>query len=156
MIHLTLNTGHVSESPRASVGPEAVSALLPLIGGGQLPGPFSAFRVEVGRGDGGATFSLHRGQDILVMCGVAWTDQGAAEVWLALENLYFQLAELPVKCIVSDACPEMPSTLPWLGVVMLPSLVFASRSDVGWIGDWERCFAWTLLASLKDEDHPTS
>ena len=153
MIHLTLNTGHVSESPRESVGPEAISALLPIVRGGNIPGQFSAFRVEVGRGSGCATFSLHRGQDILVMCGVAWTQSGASEVWPALEKLYFQLAETPIKCIMSDACPEMPSSLPWLGVVMLPSLVMAPRSDIGWIGDWERCFAWTLIESLKNENH---
>jgi hypothetical protein len=39
-----------------------------------------------------------------------------------------------------------PKTLPWLAVVLLPSLLNQRRDDIGWLGDFERCMAWTIIA----------
>ena len=56
---------------------------------------------------------------------------------------------------MSDRDPELlapakeatkPSSLPWLAVVLLPSLLNQTQGDVGCLGDFERCLAWTILA----------
>jgi hypothetical protein len=43
----------------------------------------------------------------------------------------------------------MPSELPWLGVVILPGLALSAQTDVSWLGDFERCLAFTILDSQK-------
>jgi hypothetical protein len=45
--------------------------------------------------------------------------------------------------------PEMPGELPWLGMVILPGLALSAQSDVSWLGDFERCLAFTILDSQK-------
>jgi hypothetical protein len=42
-----------------------------------------------------------------------------------------------------------PASLPWLAVVVLPFIVNQAREDVSWLGDFERCMAWTILAERK-------
>jgi len=37
-------------------------------------------------------------------------------------------------------------SLPWLAVVVMPFIVNQAREDVAWLGDFERCMAWTILS----------
>jgi hypothetical protein len=86
------------------------------------------------------------------MCGLAWTAQGAIDVWQALEPLYLttsealaQMIRLP-DSVLSESV--VPKTLPWQAVVLLPGAYMAiNQDDISWMGDFERCFAWAILES---------
>jgi len=131
------------------VSDHAIAALRLLVdaGGGPLPG-FAPWRVVIARGDGCATFDVRRGQDSAVLCAVAWTAEGAAEAWSALEKVYLDISDAlapvaPESVLQMPACPE---SLPWLSVIILPAgLMLTSREDLGWLGDFERCLAWTII-----------
>jgi hypothetical protein len=89
-----------------------------------------------------------------VLCGLAWTAAGAAEVWTALERVHHQQSEALARAgALSEAVaqsPEMPQELPWLGVVILPGLALSAQSDVSWLGDFERCLAQTILTIISE------
>lgn len=148
MIHYTLNTGHAVASPRSGVGPEAIEALQPLAEhGGAIPG-YAPFRVTITHGTGSAVFTVWRAAEPVVTCGLAWTMEGEAEAWPAMEKLYLDLSDSRPELVAPGKEAEKPSSLPWLAVVVLPFILNQSRDDVGWLGDFERCMAWTIL-----EDH---
>ena len=146
MIHYTLNTGHAVASPRSGVGPEAIAALQPLTEhGGAIPG-CAPFQVTVDSGPGAAVFTIWRGAEPVATCGLAWTAEGEAESWPAIEKLYLDLSDRDPQLLAPAKEASKPASLPWLAVVLLPSLLNQSRGDVGWLGDFERCMAWTILA----------
>lgn len=140
IIHVTLNTRHTRRSPRSEVGAEAIAVLRPLIrdGGGEVPG-FSGFRVEVTREGNGALYTVTREATPIVTCGLAHDAEGAARLWTMLCDLHQRTTGQPAPA-------RRPRSTPWLGVVLLPGLALLSPQDFGWIGDFERCFAWALLA----------
>ena len=148
MTHYTLNTGDSIESPRSGVSDDAARVLSNLVDGGQLPGPFAAFRVEVVRGVGGAVFTVMRGREGLVTCGVAWTAAGAEEVWPAIEGLYLDLGDRP-ELVAPGRLAVRPETIPWLSVVVLPGIVMCASEFFGWLGDFERCLGWAIIERGK-------
>jgi hypothetical protein len=146
VVHYTLNTGHAVASPRSGVSQEAIQALQPLSDrGGPIPG-CAPFRVEVTRGAGSAVFTVWRGQEPVVTCGLAWTVAGEAEAWPAIEKLYLDLSDSRPELLAPAKEASKPASLPWLAVVLLQSLLTQSRNDVSWLGDFERCLAWTILS----------
>ena len=146
MIHYTLNTGHAVASPRSGVGPEAIEALQPLAEhGGAIPG-CAPFRVTITHGTGSAVFTVWRAADPVVTCGLAWTMEGEAEAWPAIEKLYLDLSDSRPELVAPGKEAEKPASLPWLAVVVLPFIVNQVREDVSWLGDFERCMARTILA----------
>jgi hypothetical protein len=45
--------------------------------------------------------------------------------------------------------PDQPEDLPWLAALLLPSgLMHTAREDLAWIGDFERCIAFAILAEV--------
>jgi len=155
MIHLTLNTNHATRQRVDDISPEAISACRPLVkaGGGPIPG-VSPWRVQITPGNGCAVWSISRGtQPDAVLCGLAWTSEGAAQVWPALERLLHDTGDAMARAgVLADSLahsPEMPGELPWLGVVILPALALSAQSDVSWLGDFERCLAFTILDLKK-------
>jgi hypothetical protein len=143
--HYTLNTGHAVASPRSGVSQEAIEALQPLAEhGGAIP-RCAPFRVTVDYGAGSGVFTVWRGAEPVVTCGLAWTAEGEAEAWPAIEKVYLDLSDRHPQLLAPAKEANKPASLPWLAVVLLPSLLNQSRDDVGWLGDFERCFAWTIL-----------
>lgn len=65
-------------------------------------------------------------------------------MWEELERLYLELGDA-MTASGFNAAPEMPETVPWLAVILMPHIANQSRSDLGWIGDFERCFAAAIL-----------
>ena len=90
-------------------------------------------------------FTVWRGAEPVVTCGLAWTTEGEAEAWPAVEKLYLDLSDRNPELLAPAKEASKPESLPWLAVVLLPSLLNQSRDDVGWLGDFERCMAWTIL-----------
>jgi hypothetical protein len=155
MIHLTLNTGHSVRHKPGDISPEAIAACRPLVkaGGGPIPG-VAPWQVRIAHGPGGAVWSIGRGtQPDAVFCGLASTTAGAAWVWPALERVHHDTGDAMARAgVLADSLansPEMPGDLPWLGVVILPGLATSAQSDVSWLGDFERCLAFTILDSQK-------
>lgn len=145
MIHYTLNTGDSRVSQRSEVADAAIAALRPLLDrGGQLPHPFTAYRVKVSHAPGGAVFSMYRHTHPIVLCAVAWDPSTAERIWHDIERTYLQMGDRPHE-IAPAALAEMPATLPWCAVIILPTIMLEARTEVGWIGDFERCFAWALI-----------
>jgi hypothetical protein len=144
--HYTLNTGHTVASPRSGFSREAIEALQPLAEhGGAIPG-CAPFRVTVDRDAGSAVFTVWRGAEPVVTCVLAWTAEGEAEAWPAIEKVYLDLSDRFPQLLAPAKEASKPEALPWLAVVLLPSLLNQSRDDVGWLGDFELCMAWTILA----------
>jgi hypothetical protein len=168
MTHYTLNTGRTVAAPRSGVSREAIEALQPLIEwsrpipgcvslteqGGPIPGR-SPWRVMISRGTGCALFHVWRrsypfflAPDVIVECGLAWTGEGEVGVWPAVEKIYLDLGDLCPKLFTGGEAPWKPTSLPWLAVVYLPVIpeLNQSRDDIGWVEDFERSLAWTILA----------
>lgn len=142
MIHITLNTGHTRISPRSEVSDDIVDTLRPLVraGGGPLPGPARGYRVQIMRDGRDAAFTIlgplvsASEPGPIVTCGLALDD--ATVVWRGLQRL------------MPDAPCQMPTTMPWLGVVILPTAALAADAT-DWLGDAERCIAWTMIEEYR-------
>ena len=145
MTHYTLNTGHSVEQPRSAIGPEAIEALRPLAEhGGAIPG-CAPFRVTVDHGTGSAVFTVWRAAEPIVTCALAWTPEGEAEAWPAIEKLYLDLSDSRPELVAPGKEEEKPASLPWLAVVVLPFIVNQVREDISWLGDFERCLGVAIL-----------
>lgn len=145
MTHLTLNTGHSAE--RDPCDPRALAFLRPLcFKGGPVPA-FAGFRVEVGHGEGCASFSVHRGRDLITFSMVAWTGDGAANAWREIESLYFRMSDQAPQMFAASAAPDMPASLPWCTTLLLPGMAAQRTQDLEWIGDFEGCMAEALIAA---------
>ncbi len=136
MYHLTLLTGHTRESPRSEVADHVIDVLRPWLAPGthpitQVPGGYSLVVPVVERG---YLATVQQGRVPIASIGVA-ADEGEAEiVWPALVELQRAVAE-PVA--------TRPATTPWCAVALL--VVSPATSD--WLGDFERCLAWTYLSA---------
>ena len=127
--HITLSTGSSATHRLDLVDPPALAACRGLLPhGGPVPGS-PAFHVEIHA----PVFTIFRGRDPLVCCGVG---RGADPVWAELVAL--QRRFLPVACT--------PPAGDWLAVVLLPALTLTARSDLVWLGDFERCLAAAILS----------
>jgi len=147
VIHLTLNTGHVRESPRSEVGDDIVAALLPLVraGGGPLPQP-PGYSVSFSRDGRNAIYTISASVDLgqvaqpapLVTCGLAV--ERPERVWSLIGALAFMRAGLGGD----HYGPARPATVPWLAVLIHEPAVLAAEA-MSWLGDAERCIAWTII-----------
>ncbi len=150
MTHLTLNTGHSVEQPDS--GPSGVvESMRSLLRGGSLglvAPNLAQFRVEVFRDAGGAVFTVFRGSDPIVMCGVASERESADEIWMSLEQVYLTLSDSYPAEMAARHSPEQPSSLPWLAVMLFPTIALQPAGTMDWLGDFERCMAWALLDDL--------
>lgn len=161
MIHLTLNTGHSMEVPAGKISPEAYRALRPMVvkKGDLIPG-FAPWRTVIAIGEGAASFDIRRNkQDIVVLNAVAWTGQGAAEIWPLIERGHLDLADQMAKAgALSEsmaAAPEMPATLPWLATWILPTAVQAVHPrDLAWMADFEQCLAAAIIRKATPNPQP--
>lgn len=127
--HITLLTGHTATHRLDTLAPEAIQACRSLLpGGGQVPG-FPAFRVEIH----GPMFTIWRGREPIVTACVGF---GQSPEWEIMADMQARFG--PVKV------PRAPAGN-WLAVVLLPPLVNQAESDIGWLGDFERCLAAAIL-----------
>ncbi|HET8627032.1 MAG TPA: hypothetical protein VFL91_06415 [Thermomicrobiales bacterium] len=172
LTHLTLNTGHIRESPRAEVGADILARLAPLVAedGGPLPPPFSGYRLSIVRGEdeaaGSAIFTFSGARDIPLVTGlVCWRAAASADAW-------GQMAELMAEVGAAAGAPLPPPSgppprVPWLAVMLWPTIALDRRNfeveavvrrldepvddrvaldiAVSWLGDAERCVAWALI-----------
>jgi len=140
MIHLTLNTGHARITKRAEIDDSVIRKMKPLLVTGVHPlrkfhKEFRDYRVMVTSPKStGMLATIYRGKVPILMMGVAGEESHAKEVWESLAETY----EFALK----EHAPMRPKSTPWLGAAIL-------RPDdaMDWLGDFERCLAWTWMES---------
>lgn len=170
LAHLTLETGDSRLSPRAEVAQAVIEGLRPLVLGshGEIPSK-PGFILRTTRTGTAAMFTVERdatprapwphGRCPIVTCGLAQTEEDARHVWDLLVKMHRNL--YPARGRSTRRTPEewrrqpltRPDTLPWLAVVAQPGLGLLRPADLDWLGDFERCVAWTLI-DLPPEPNP--
>ena len=143
LIHLTMNTGHVVRLPLAKR--EAVRAFRKIAkdGGeiGKLLPKMPGWSVDVAKGaeSGAEAFSLCWEGIPMAECVLCWMEEGQEQAWRGIDELYRAM------------CPgmelrQMPADVPWLAVVLLPTMVMHKKPDE-WrgMGEIERIVGWAIL-----------
>jgi hypothetical protein len=129
MQHLTLDTGQTRVSFRDEIDPRVLEQLRPLTVTGTYPMPQPAgCTVKVTVDGTAALVTVMRGGDPLVTFGVAADEPGAERLW---------------PLIARPGVPQ-PSAVPWL-TAGLEVGVAVHPGALGWLGDFERCWAWCWL-----------
>ncbi|OLP04627.1 hypothetical protein [Rhodoferax antarcticus] len=141
--HVTLSTGHTARTSRADVTDETIKTLSPWLDAAlahkddyPLPGTLGArdgYVMSASLMHGGLV--CHVGQlesGPLVSFAVAKRSRQSGELWAWMCAQYGSRAGLTA-----------PGT-PWCAVALRPSFALQHGSSA-WIGDFERCVAWTWL-----------
>lgn len=152
--HLTLNTGDLTALPRVARAVTAKIAGIVRRGKGPL-GPLlphmSGWEVSIAAspGIGGAAYSINFGAAPIVECLLCWSAENAERIWHDAEALYLDLSDRHATLMAATAMPTRPAEIPWLAVVMLPTLGFlVSAGEAGKlpdVGELERIIAWAIL-----------
>ena len=143
LAHLTLNTGHLRNSPAHEVSPEVIDCLAPLVqaGGGPIP-QCPGWSCKITCDATGAFFEFSQGQIPCIHCTLVWDAKEADELWSCASRSVFTVA--------AGISTKMPTTLPWLAVnLLLPSFIMCYATDLAVMGDLERCLAWTILQTSE-------
>ncbi len=145
--HYTVNTGHNRVSRKSEVPADIIAICRPLLDPGRrqsMPGIGKPYTVESVRQSNGLVFTVWKKDQPLITCGVAENAEAAAEIWPQLESLYLRVTELPGLRSADFVSPKQPPDLPWIAVVtIVPSFE-------PWLGDFERCLAWSFLESKNE------
>lgn len=158
MEHITLNTGHSVPSQKSEVADEIIALvqreLLPRAEFA-IPGVGAGWCVKLSRRDTASVFSIYYFGTPVVTCGLAIDAQASDLVWPELKHLH-SLARGCLTKIPSDWRIEsrQPRSVPWLGVVLLPTVTIVPPEDMDWLGDFERCLAWAIIDEILAEGRP--
>jgi hypothetical protein len=138
--HLTLLTGDLRHSSRKEVRHETIEMLMPYVmsAGGAVGNTGWTVRMVQGAGPGSCGFTLHHSGLWLFSCYMAWTTTADAAMW----NIVRQ---------VSKTRLPKPTSVPWLAVHVMPSMMLASPHTLMEAGDLERCIAWTVIAAMAED-----
>lgn len=151
--HITLNTGHTRRSPRAEVSGDTIEKLQPWLNAAintgsrhPLPAPGLGHISAVAMVDDGALVVTvyapsgphehgkpHAGATMpLVTIGVAKRSRQSDALWGKMVKAFGSAPNLRAPAI------------PWCAVALHAGmLIYPSSLD--WIGDFERCVAWTWM-----------
>lgn len=129
MIHLTLNTGSLSEFDPAACHRghvRTIRRLFPKSGG--LPAPWSDLRIDFGQMPGSASFCIWRADVPMLMNVVCWNPAHSVAAFAAIEAQYLKLSEISpqiMNLFGSATHLGPPDTTHWLATLMLPSILQA-------------------------------
>lgn len=138
--HLTLTTGHVRRSPRSEVADDVVEMLRPLLARAvdgdtvAVPGSTPLCVLRARRVTGGALLAVVAlaGGGPLISLAVSGRSRSSSVAW----------AE--ITAVADIMRHDSPPPTPWCGVVLHPAIAQLGMA-AGWLGDLERCIAWTWL-----------
>jgi len=141
MQHITLNTGHIRQSPKHEVADDIMPIMQELLatvlagGHAAMPG-FEGITIN-GAAQGHCLLATvwDRAEVPLVTVGVAAEPECGAELWQML-HAYTE------QHLVTDQAEQPP--VPWCAARMEISSI-ARPDTVSWLGDFERCLAWAWL-----------
>ena len=136
--HVTLDTGHVRWSPRSEIADDLIALVATHIAAARRRGP-----ADVPRQPGYTARALARHGALAVT--VRWQDEAevvaiyVGATLLDAVTLGVALGE-PAPPILQPEPAEAPACLVRLGVGLLDHPAAAA-----WLGDYERCMAWSWL-----------
>lgn len=154
--HVTINTGHTGQSPRAQVHGEIIDMLTPVITGKANRIPVVGWPIHIIRPfdgenfpiDGAAFFTLSgtvAGNRVahLVHCAVCWDPALDEEAW--------KMAMQITKATHQEPSPSLkrPDATPWLAVALDPGMYLADQEAIAMLGDFERCMAWAFIEHAR-------
>jgi hypothetical protein len=154
--HLTLNTGHVTRSPRSDVEQGVVDRLLSMVDAdeGTFPELGLAFDVmrpldAQGRPRPGAAFfqvaaATGMSREPYVLCVACWRPDLSSEAWAQALGAYENLRPMLQATRLYEAPPPRLPPVPWLAVVITPFMATLTPEKVTRLGDMERCLFWAL------------
>jgi hypothetical protein len=146
--HITLSTGHTARTSRANVSDVTIKTLSPwlkacidYIDDYPLPGPLGfrdGFVMSASILHGGLVCRVgHMVGGPLVSFGVAARSRQSGELWAWMCAQYGSKEAL-----------QAPGT-PWCAVALRPA--YSAQPGISaWMGDFERCVAWTWLERKSD------
>lgn len=153
MEHITLTTGETRISPRSEVADEIIALvqrdLLPLAAFA-IPGVREGWTVQLSRETTASMFSIYYYGTPILTCGLAMDAFGADVIWPKLKSLHSRSYGCLEGCLNKiprgwPLEPSQPRSVPWLGVVLLPTAAIVPPEDMCWLGDFERCVAWAII-----------
>lgn len=141
--HVTLSTAHTARTSRADVTDDTIKSLKPWLQAAleyvdpyPLPGPLGerdGFVMSASIKDGALICHVgHAQSGPLVTFGVAARSRQSGELWAWLCANYGSAKAL-----------QAPSA-PWCAVALHPGFL-EQQGAAAWLGDFERCVAWTWL-----------
>lgn len=141
--HITISTGHVARTSRADVTDETIKALSPwlkacmaYINPYPLPGPLGTrdgFVMAASIERGGLICHVgHQDDGPLVTFGIAARSRQSGELWAWLCAQYGSRDALTAPSV------------PWCAVALHPAYML-QHGVSAWMGDFERCVAWTWI-----------
>jgi hypothetical protein len=136
LTHITVDTGHTRESPRAEVDDLIIETLRGLVreGYGTIGG--LAVEISVPRSAGFASFSIAPTPNStpVVGCCLVWDARFSRSRWHT----------------IIEPLPLPTPTVPWLAAELHASAADLAPEVLIAIGDAERCIAWAILAELGE------
>jgi hypothetical protein len=137
--HLTVNTGHCVVQRQEELLSSTYEALKPMIHnrGGVVPG-LPEFRVGLDSIDDTHSIAILKSRESVILCALAAGPDGAIACWEDVLR-----ATVPRFCL--NTIPEMPTTIPWMAVVMLPSAFLLSPEELMLLGSFEGALGLAIL-----------
>ena len=152
MNHISLNSGKCWEVQLNHIPAQISDLLAPMVAkmGDFIPN-CHPWRTMIEIGVGFAIFDVHRNKDDrAILNTVAWTEDGAQEIWTTLIEYYSETKVQMEKFGPMDefmaTAPATPPNHPWLASWMLPAAPgIANPADVLWMANFEECLAATIV-----------
>lgn len=144
LTHITVNSGHVRQSPRSEVEDHIVEMLIPL-----LRRALQGERVDV---PGAESHTMSGGVDEDCCAVTLWAElrqHGPAP----LLTTYIAAADGPAADrLWSRLRSDLPQpTAPWLAdELRAPAMI--DLAALAWTGDWTRCVAWAWLQIVEERN----
>lgn len=149
--HITLDTGHVRQSPRHEAGAEAVAILQASLAmaleqpRSRVPVPSAPGFSYGATAEGGTLMvtiwgTVQRQPAPVVTFGVAPIGSDAAGLWQVLHGARGGLEDTPFATDVGR-----PPATPWLAARIEIGAGLMQPADLLWMADFERCVAWAWI-----------
>lgn len=162
LLHLTINTGHVRQSPRSEVDQKVIDMLLPMIdneAGGfpKLGIGFDLFRPltkEHKPIDGAAVVNIvpwPMTADSLPYATLfcCWNEDMDEQTWSEAESMVDAYRDVMEQAGHPKLSFDKPNRTPWLAVMLFPTIASLDPDRVEMMGDMERCLFWALAEGSK-------
>lgn len=148
--HITLNSGDRRLSPRAEVRPDLVATLAADCRAGRYGPPLHRYKCIFVANDDDPRFAavtVVRQATLApqVSLFVAWDPARSLAHWGIVGSAVQSAREHVTDAAagLAGAMPPPPAVVPWLAVLVWPT---ADPDALYWLGDFERCLAWSLIA----------
>lgn len=139
--HITISTGHIARTSRADVGDDVIDLLAPWLNKMINTGVVDPFPVD-GMGNysakaythaGGLFMTVYNGDVPLVTFAVAKRSRQSKPVWDRLLKSFQHITDIKVPPV------------PWCAVAVHGTSILVDQEALSWLGDFERCVAWTWI-----------